>query len=52
MKIKPFWENRPGEDPEEFADDIEFLAESWTPTDDAEQTKLNRVNAGKANAGV
>jgi hypothetical protein len=42
IKIKPFWGNHPGEDPEEFADDIEFLAESWTPTDDAENTKLNK----------
>jgi hypothetical protein len=42
IKIKPFWGNRPGEDPEEFADDIEFLAEFWTQTDDAEGTKLNK----------
>jgi hypothetical protein len=42
IKIKPFWGNRPGEDPEEFAEDIEFLAESWTQTDDAEGTKLNK----------
>jgi hypothetical protein len=45
IKIKPFWGNRPGEDPDEFADDIEFLAESWTTTEDTDKLNKNTIRA-------
>jgi hypothetical protein len=45
IKIKKFWGDQPDEDPEEFIDDMEFLAESWTTGGDNTKLAKNCIRA-------